>query len=266
MAIFGLTSSKARGLPGAPFSRGQVGFNVNGTYTFQIPYFAKKIIFQAWGAGGSAGSTKLTLDYAAAGTDTIITVNHALYGTVQMIAYGGGGGQNQESWRYHRGHYDGGGGGGGAVSITGMAWETNDIRVTGAAGGSGSSGTPGSGGISNIPFIITDKFGTQTNYTTTGGGPGWNTRGTLGQLGAYPGGGGGGWDYGDGGGKFSWDTGGGGQGGYFSKIFLAGYLHPRDTITFTVGKGGLSRGDYPRADGTGDGGSGADGGVIITWS
>lgn len=265
MGFFGLSSSKARGLPGAPFSRGQVGFNVHGTYQFKIPYFAKSLTFQAWGAGGAAGSTKITLDYAAPGADTFITVRHAIYGTVQITAGGGGGGQNQESWRYHRGHYNGSGGAGGTFGITGMSWETGDVYINGQAGGDGVTATPGSGGKSNIPFIITDRFGTQTNYTTTGGGPGWNTRGTLGQLGAYPGGGGGGWDYGDGGGKFSWDTGGGGCGGYYSKKFRAGLLHPTDVITFTVGKGGLSSGDYPRSDGTGDGGSGADGGVIITW-
>jgi hypothetical protein len=265
MSFFGLSSSKARGLPGLPFSRGQLGFTSHGTYTFQIPYYAKSLTFQAWGAGGAAGSTKLTLDYAAPGTDTVITVRHLVYGTVVLTAHGGGGGQNQESWQYHRGHYDGAGGAGGTVSISGMGWEDSDVHYVGLDGGDASSGSPGGGGRSNIQFIVTDKFGTRTNYSTTGGRPGYNTQGTLGQLGAYPGGGGGGWDYGDGGGKFSWDTGGGGAGGYFSKVFAAGYLHPTDTITFTVGKGGLSFGDYPRADGTGDGGSGADGGVIITW-
>ncbi len=220
--------------PGQTFiTNGSIDFFSPGTFSFTVPEGVTRITVQAWGGGGGSGGHSAYGDAPTNGGNGQAT-------TFSTISAQGGIGSNGTMVN---GTTTAGGSGGIA-----SGGNTNTTGSNGAIGTRGSVSLGGNGGASP------NGGATRIGPSISG-----QNNSVSGLDGNFPGGGAAGSARSANQDKNACSTGGGGGGAYSSLSSLT--VTPGQTIPFTVGAGGTAGTGV-----SGNGGAGANGQIIISWS
>ena len=210
---------------------GSQTYSTPGSYSFTVPSYGTLTV-EVWGAGGGGGSGYTTKNGSSGGNSTF-----------EFVFAGGGSGGS------HAGNTSNPGGAGGYAS----GGTTNQSGTTGQTGSTNSACCPKGG-----------AGGAGANGGAGGAGAPWSGgSNAAGVPGTVPGGGGGG--AATGGGKLLPRTAGGGGGGaYASKTYSVGELISGSSVDVNVGSGGAGGPTGPIIPQ--NGGNGAAGKVVVTWT